>query len=487
MIDLTPLEVRKKKGDFRRAMRGYDPAMVDDFLDLVADRLDEVVRENMAFRERIGRQDQQVADYRERERALTEALVTAQEMREEIRRQTTREAELARQAAEQEAAALRATTAQEAAQQRAAVQQEVRQLRATAQQEVAELRASVRNEREREEEALRTLRARQQHFLTSYRGFLERELAELGVIVQSMGAGTGSGQRGADAFESPAVNPAPTSFEAPSAARTPAAPLPWLQASPEPAGAGPAAGGAAGGAAGAGPVYSGAYEPFEPFETEPLEAFETEAFATEPFEPEAVQDDVWGEPELETEAGAPGEEEPDDMFGLAGFDEPRAAASSAWDAEFDDPVDLVADVGQLDEALAGEEAAAPGGDPLSLAGKTAAFAGEPTSPGHEAPADELELYDVVAADGADAGVPGPIGLGSGPVTEWSLGPSADPLDPDEFEAQLLRNAAAAGYTLHDIELTEELLLDDVLNDDEAAPDPDDDRDGWLPTLLEDGK
>ena len=32
MIDLTPLEVRKKKGDFKRAMRGYDPGMVDETL-----------------------------------------------------------------------------------------------------------------------------------------------------------------------------------------------------------------------------------------------------------------------------------------------------------------------------------------------------------------------------------------------------------------------------------------------------------------------
>jgi DivIVA domain-containing protein len=38
MIDLTPLEVRQKKGDFRRAVRGYDPELVNDFLDLVADR-----------------------------------------------------------------------------------------------------------------------------------------------------------------------------------------------------------------------------------------------------------------------------------------------------------------------------------------------------------------------------------------------------------------------------------------------------------------
>src|SRR5687768_18580626 len=85
MIDLTPLEVRKKKGDFRRQMRGYDPALVDDFLDLVADRLEQLVRENLTIKERIPMLETQVADFREREKALTDALLTAQERSEERR------------------------------------------------------------------------------------------------------------------------------------------------------------------------------------------------------------------------------------------------------------------------------------------------------------------------------------------------------------------------------------------------------------------
>src|SRR5687768_11452379 len=112
MIDLTPLEVRKKKGDFRKALRGYDPALVDDFLELVADRLDELVRENMTMTERLARLEHQVSDNRERERALTDALVTAQEMREEVRQQTAREAELTRRTAEQEAQQIRADAMQ---------------------------------------------------------------------------------------------------------------------------------------------------------------------------------------------------------------------------------------------------------------------------------------------------------------------------------------------------------------------------------------
>jgi DivIVA domain-containing protein len=95
MIDLTPLDVRKKKGDFSRSMRGYDPARVDEFLDLVAERMEELVRENMSLATRVEGLTEVVGDYRDRERALNDALVSAQQIREDMREQAQREAELA--------------------------------------------------------------------------------------------------------------------------------------------------------------------------------------------------------------------------------------------------------------------------------------------------------------------------------------------------------------------------------------------------------
>jgi cell division initiation protein len=154
MIDLTPLEVRKKKGDFRKAMRGYDPALVDDFLDVAADRMEELVRENMSFADRVGRLEVLVADYREREKALTEALVSAQEMREETRRQATRDADLLRREAEAEA---------------------------------AEIRAAAHQAKEKEEDGLRRVRAQRSQLMKSFRAFLERELAELSVAEEALG------------------------------------------------------------------------------------------------------------------------------------------------------------------------------------------------------------------------------------------------------------------------------------------------------------
>ena len=40
MIDLTPLDVRNKRGDFKKVMRGYDPQEVDVLLEIAADRLE---------------------------------------------------------------------------------------------------------------------------------------------------------------------------------------------------------------------------------------------------------------------------------------------------------------------------------------------------------------------------------------------------------------------------------------------------------------
>src|SRR5512141_749917 len=148
MIDLTPLEVRKKKGDFRRALRGYEPELVDDFLDMVADRLEELVRDNMALNERVARLEELVTDYREREMALTEALVSAQEFREDQLNHASREA------------ALRLREAEPAAQ---------------------SIREAALRDRDKEEAALRRVRARRVQLVESFRAFLEREMHQIEV------------------------------------------------------------------------------------------------------------------------------------------------------------------------------------------------------------------------------------------------------------------------------------------------------------------
>ncbi|MCG8470144.1 MAG: DivIVA domain-containing protein [Gemmatimonadetes bacterium] len=106
MIDLTPLDVRKKKEDFKRAVRGYDPLQVDAFLDVVADRLETLVREHGSLADKVAHLDSSLHTYQERERALNEALLAAQELREEARSQAERDAAVRLREAETHAEAI---------------------------------------------------------------------------------------------------------------------------------------------------------------------------------------------------------------------------------------------------------------------------------------------------------------------------------------------------------------------------------------------
>ena len=70
---LTPLDVRKQ--EFRRSLRGYEPVGVEDFRGRVADELERILREKSVLEERLSALGEQLQAYRERERAMNEALV----------------------------------------------------------------------------------------------------------------------------------------------------------------------------------------------------------------------------------------------------------------------------------------------------------------------------------------------------------------------------------------------------------------------------
>ena len=146
MIDLTPLDVRKKKGDFRKGLRGYEAEEVDSFLDLVAERLEQLVRENGVLREKCGTLTESLEHFRTREAAMNEALVSAQQLREGIRAQTEREAEHL-----------------------------IREARSEGERLIRQAKEDV----EREMDLFDRLRARRDRFLRAYRTFLEGQIDEI--------------------------------------------------------------------------------------------------------------------------------------------------------------------------------------------------------------------------------------------------------------------------------------------------------------------
>lgn len=97
---LTPIDIRKQ--EFRRTLRGYDPRGVDEFRARVAEELERLVRERAILDERLAALTEQVRTFRERERAMNEALVAAQQLREDTRLAAEREADAIVRAAQAE-------------------------------------------------------------------------------------------------------------------------------------------------------------------------------------------------------------------------------------------------------------------------------------------------------------------------------------------------------------------------------------------------
>ena len=103
MTDLTPGDVRQKNREFRRALWGYDQKRVDAFLDVVAQRLEALVEQNIASTERADAMQKQMAAFRERETAINEAMVAAQQLQADARTRVEHEAALMRTKAQGEA------------------------------------------------------------------------------------------------------------------------------------------------------------------------------------------------------------------------------------------------------------------------------------------------------------------------------------------------------------------------------------------------
>src|SRR6266849_8966625 len=89
---LTPLDIRKQ--EFRKTLRGYDTLGVEDFRMRVADALERAIRERQVLEERLSALTEQLRVFREREKAMNEALVAAQQLRQDTRAAAEREGQV---------------------------------------------------------------------------------------------------------------------------------------------------------------------------------------------------------------------------------------------------------------------------------------------------------------------------------------------------------------------------------------------------------
>lgn len=157
---LTALDARR--WDFGNALRGYDRGRVEEFREQVAEELERLARQTQELETKAGNFLEQLRVFRERDKALNEALVSAQQLRGEIRGQAEREAQLI-----------------------------IREARAEAERIVAGVQGEVRRA---EEELVQLTRARKA-FIAQMRALIEKQATELAAAddatppVRAVGAG----------------------------------------------------------------------------------------------------------------------------------------------------------------------------------------------------------------------------------------------------------------------------------------------------------
>lgn len=144
LFHLTPLDVRRY--EFGRALRGYDPARVDQFREQVAEEMERLIRSNQELESKARTLHDQLKSFRERETSINDALVTAQQLRTEMKSQAERESQLTMREAQMQAEGIL---------------------------------SGAQNDIRRIEDELAALERFRRNYLAQLRVFVERQLAEI--------------------------------------------------------------------------------------------------------------------------------------------------------------------------------------------------------------------------------------------------------------------------------------------------------------------
>ncbi|PLX84174.1 MAG: cell division protein DivIVA [Desulfuromonas sp.] len=89
---ITPIDIQQYQ--FKTRPLGYEKASVDHFLELVADELERLFRENQEVKEEFARTRADLEEMRAREATLKETLLTTQKVTDELKVNARKEVEL---------------------------------------------------------------------------------------------------------------------------------------------------------------------------------------------------------------------------------------------------------------------------------------------------------------------------------------------------------------------------------------------------------
>lgn len=141
---LTPLDIRRY--DFGSALRGYDKTRVDEFREQAAAEVEYLLKQCQDLEGKAKGFHEQLRAFRERDKALNDALISAQQLRAEVREQAEREAQLV-----------------------------IREARAEGERLLDAARSELRNLEAEREQMLK----QRQAYLTQLRFVVERQLSEI--------------------------------------------------------------------------------------------------------------------------------------------------------------------------------------------------------------------------------------------------------------------------------------------------------------------
>lgn len=91
-MKITPLDIQHKVFDSQ--WRGYHKPQVDQFLEELAESVEELTKENMILKEKLSAKDEELSQLKRAESTLTSTLISTQSFVDQLKRGAQRDADL---------------------------------------------------------------------------------------------------------------------------------------------------------------------------------------------------------------------------------------------------------------------------------------------------------------------------------------------------------------------------------------------------------
>ncbi|NKB81930.1 MAG: DivIVA domain-containing protein [Nitrospirales bacterium] len=90
-MKITPLDIQHKT--FQTQFRGYQPREVNQFLDELAESVEELIRENTMLRDKLLTRDDELSQLKQAESTLTNTLIATQNFSDQLRQEAQQDAD----------------------------------------------------------------------------------------------------------------------------------------------------------------------------------------------------------------------------------------------------------------------------------------------------------------------------------------------------------------------------------------------------------